>query len=304
VADLPPLPPESEIVTARPVAAPQPACDAVAPHELTPLTALTARRARPPRLDLSMLSRGAAGLDLGLVLLTALILPILTPLLLRTMVGGADLGDVYPTHGILIVSKYLEALQVVALLAYLVYRHKLPPQSFGLQTSRLGTQVGWGALTLGGTYAAMLLGLIPVGILIYTMPQTQHDLTERAKFMQVLPVQSMWSSVMLLVPVAIHEEVLFRGLLVPYLRRLTGGWVLAVALSSLLFASLHITQGWLAVLQILPVGATLAIFYVLSRSLLAVILAHFAFDFLQFQLVRLIQPFLEKHAQELAGLIG
>lgn len=297
MADPLPAPPAPEIVAARPLAALTP---------LDELRPLTARPARAPRLDLSLLTRGAAALDLGLVVVAALLLPIGTPLVLGALAGSeAGLSSRYPSHGVLIVEKYLEALLVVVLLAYLVYRHRLPAQAFGLQTHRLGRQFAWGAAALGGTYAAMMASVIPVAMLVWFVPQTQQDLTERAKFMQILPIQDVLASILLLVPVAIHEEVLFRALLIPYLRRLTGNWTLAIALSTVLFAALHITQGWLAVLQILLVGAALASFYVWSRSLLAVILAHFAFDFLQLQVARLLLPFIEKYAPgSAAGLIG
>jgi membrane protease YdiL (CAAX protease family) len=75
------------------------------------------------------------------------------------------------------------------------------------------------------------------------------------------------------------------------------GWTGAILLSSALFASLHIAQGWLGIVQIFPVGLALAVFFVLTRSLTAVILAHFLFDLVQTQLARLLWPALEKYFQ-------
>jgi hypothetical protein len=49
--------------------------------------------------------------------------------------------------------------------------------------------------------------------------------------------------------------------------------------------------------QILGVGAIFATAFVLSRSLLAVILAHFAFDFLQLQFAKLL-PWAEQLAEQ------
>ena len=67
-----------------------------------------------------------------------------------------------------------------------------------------------------------------------------------------------------------------------------GSWSAAIVISSAIFAVLHFDQGWIGVIQIMGVGTVFAVFFVLSRSLSAVVIAHFTFNFLQFQMMRLI----------------
>jgi len=61
-----------------------------------------------------------------------------------------------------------------------------------------------------------------------------------------------------------------------------------VLISSLVFAALHIDQGLAGVFQVLGVSVVLALAFILTRSLCVVTIAHFAFNFLQFQLMRVI----------------
>ena len=63
---------------------------------------------------------------------------------------------------------------------------------------------------------------------------------------------------------------------------------MAVLFCSAAFGALHYHQGWPGVILITGTGTVLAITFVLSRSLPAVILTHFIFDFVQFQFIRLL----------------
>jgi membrane protease YdiL (CAAX protease family) len=112
--------------------------------------------------------------------------------------------------------------------------------------------------------------------------------------LELLPVHSLGLTIALMVPVAVHEELIFRGLLLPYLRRIGWPWWLAIAASSGTFAVLHVAQGWLAIIQVFGISVVLATFFVLSRSLLSVIAAHFLFDVLQTQLARVLLPHIEE----------
>jgi membrane protease YdiL (CAAX protease family) len=56
-----------------------------------------------------------------------------------------------------------------------------------------------------------------------------------------------------------------------------------------LFGALHFSQGWIGMLQIVGLAVVLGTCFVLTRSLLAVIVAHFVFDFVQLQLVRVLE---------------
>ena len=242
----------------------------------------------PPVLE--QLSRREAGLDLGLIVLVALVLPIGPQVFLDGLI--TDMPDV--PHVFLIIYKAFDALLLIGLAGYLLWRQGIAPASLGLQTSRLGRQVLWSVPTLGAVYAVFVVVMMVIVALVIAEPGFQEDLDHRAKFLDMLPINSTLDTILLMTQVAIHEELLFRALMIPYLRRLTGSWVWAVLISSVLFASLHLTQGWLGAAQILAVGAVLGTFFVLSRSALAVIIAHFVFNFLQTQMARYVLPWVDE----------
>ena len=266
------------IITARPVALPAAVAESA-----------------PRPLELASLSRRDAALDLVLVLVAALVFPFGASLAAYLLEGGETARPL--ETGPLVLAKWFDALLVVWLAAYFVYRQRLTSAAFGLQADGLRRQVLWSMPTLLAMYGAMIPMVVAITVLVMLRPELQGDLMRRKEFMQRIPLQSLADTVLLLVPVAIHEELLFRGLLIPYLRRVGCGWTGAILLSSGLFASLHVAQGWLGIVQIFPVGLTLAVFFVLTRSLTAVILAHFLFDLLQTQLARLLWPSLEKFFQ-------
>lgn len=256
---------------------------------------------KPPRFDLSRLTRRAAALDLALVLLVALVVPFGMQLVaLLVMSPGAAME--MPPPALLMVSKCLEALLVGGLAAYLLWRHNLPGAALGVRADGWAAQLGWSLATLVGVYVAFFCGLVLISGLVLLIPAWQTDLEARRDFIDVIFQFEQYELVLMLVAVAIHEELLFRGLLIPYLRRIGCGWTVAVLISTTIFALLHGAQGWLGIAQIFWVGAALGIFFVLSRSLPAVVFAHLVFDLLQVQLARLI-PWVDElaRAAEQAG---
>ena len=230
-------------------------------------------------------------LDLILVLLATIALPYLPSLLMRA--GSEDIGpaDIGPA---IIAQKWCEAGLAAALLLYFLARHRMRPASFGLRRDRLGRQIAWGLGTLACMYAAFLAASVLVLTILAPTSGLEGEYTRRREFAEALPVESLTSTLALLTAVALHEEILFRGLLLPYLRRLLGSWWWAGLVSALLFAALHVPdQGLLAGVQVFSIAVVLIVFFVLSRSLLAVTIAHLLFNFFQFQLIRIL-PDLER----------
>ena len=275
---LPPDPLPPEIVRARPASIPG----------ARPIW----RRRSAARLELPTVPRGAAAIDLVTVVVVSVVVtfgfPLAAMVWLR-LTGGLESSELEEVDiRVLIAHKWFELAVAAALMTLFALRHRLAPASFGLRTDHFGRQLLWAIGSLGTTYAWMLATIIGIGMLVLLYPALQEDLMVRTETLKFLPVHDVGRTILLLIPVAAHEEVVFRGLLLPYLRRLTGHWWAAILISSAIFALLHFNQGWLGVVQILGVGTGFAVFFVLSRSLIAVIIAHFVFDFIQFQLARLL----------------
>lgn len=243
----------------------------------------------PNPLELSGVSRRAAALDLGLIVLSALLVPMGFEFVALAMTGGSPIEP--EQVALLPVRRWFDIALVGGLLAYLALRHHVPWRAFGLTAERPGRQAVWALANLASLY--VWLGVTAViGLLLMPLFGNVEDaMRERLKTFDAFPIDNLGKIVMLLVPVAIYEEVLFRGLLLPYVRRLVGSWWLAIVIVTAVFAIMHLYQGWAAVLQILGIGALLAVFFVRSRSLPVVIVAHFLFNFLQFQLIGLVQRY-------------
>ncbi len=271
-------PPGGPVVTARPISY----------AALKPLNPL----------DLVALSRREAALDLALLALVALLLPIgfeLAAAFTLPEVPQVALGNV------IIMQKWFDAALLVVLAGYFVYRQHVPAAAFGVHWQRPARQALWAVPALLAVYGVFLVFVVAITALALYYPQLEKDdLVRRTEFLKLLPVNDTLAIVLLLIPVAIHEELLFRGLLIPYLHRVGCNWVVAVLISTAVFAVLHFNQGWLGTIQVFGVGAVLGACFVLTRSLLAVVLAHFFFDLLQFQLVRVLQPWLEQLNKEVA----
>ena len=258
------------------------------PVQARPVHVVTARPVIAPLspLELTSVPRWQAVRDLLLAMSVGLILP-----LAMQVVAAIILADDRQDAAfipVITVQKWFDVLVTGGVLAYLILRNRLSPACFGLRLGRPLKQLLWAAGSLGATYAWVIASTVVITFLLLVRPELQEDIMQRTDMIETMPVESFGWTTLLLIPVAVHEELCFRALLLPYLKRVVGSWPAAIVIASAIFAVLHFDQGWIGVIQILGVGTVLSIFFVRSRSLPAVIIAHFAFDFLQFQMMRFL----------------
>ena len=263
-----------------------------------PVQALDYAPVRPGPMHLPMLARRVAAIDLALILLVTIVTPFgfqITAWFLTPIEVVIDVGPVFA------VQKWFDFALAAGLVCYLCVRHGITPAAFGVRSNGLVgvlVQLLWSLVAVACVYAYLAVSAVVIGALLLLVPELVHDVMERTEVLKSMPVDRTGLTILLLVPVAAHEEIIFRGLLLPYLRRVTGHWWLAVLISSAIFGALHLPQGVLGALQIAGIGATLGLIFVWSRSLLAVTIAHFIFNFVQFQLIRIL-PHLQKILEQL-----
>jgi membrane protease YdiL (CAAX protease family) len=82
--------------------------------------------------------------------------------------------------------------------------------------------------------------------------------------------------------VGIFEELVFRGFMHTFISRYTENSCAIVLISSVAFGLIHWSLGLHAVLITSTVGAILMIAFVRTRSLPAIMLAHFTINFIDF----------------------
>jgi membrane protease YdiL (CAAX protease family) len=182
--------------------------------------------------------------------------------------------------------KWIAAGVTILTAIYLAARLRLGADALGLRRDGLARQAAWTTGGVLGVFAAHLSLAMLIGAILVHSEGGSAEIERRMRFMGAIHVVSPVEALALLSAVAIHEELLFRGVLLPFARRALGSWWAAVGATSLLFAALHFPQGALAVGQIFVISLVLSCVFVGSRSLPAVMIAHFLFDFGVFMAAR------------------
>lgn len=270
----------------------------VDPPQTPPIVRARPVEMRPPLLQratawcaLPNLTARAASLDLLLVFMIAVLLEYLPGLVLAGAIG--DVEQLVPNPLLLVFDKWADATLASVLLGYFVLRNGTRPDEFGLHLRNPLGQLGCAALTVVGLYALLLMTVVPISIYFtFSGPEAVEELTRQRQegLLPALPIESLSTTVILMIAVGIHEEVIFRGLLLPLLIRVWGKPVMAVVVTALVFGVLHIPgQGLLGGIQTTLLGVGFGVAFLLTRSLIAVIVAHAAFNTLQVMLVRTLK---------------
>jgi uncharacterized protein len=184
-------------------------------------------------------------------------------------------------------SVILEALRPVDLPAYLLrealvfllfgallllvrYGERLPFSSIGWRTDHLGRAALWGLLGIVATYAA----IIPCVLFAHAL---HWRVGEQAPPKYHPPL---WAQTIQMLRAGITEEAFRNGYALERFWSLTGSRWVALVITLLPFAIFHFHQGPAGILIAAAAGVVLSLIYLRTRSLPAVMLAHFGVDFI------------------------
>lgn len=188
-----------------------------------------------------------------------------------------------------------------AVAALLRHRRQLPGD-IGLTLWRW-RWLGIGVLTVpvcfvGGAISNLTYALVTQRTLV-------DFVKEREEFLGGVSDIPLWLIFTLSIFVGIYEEILFRGFVLTRLRALSRGIFWPVMISSVIFGSLHFTQGIMGVCQTTVVGLVLSTVAARSRSLWPCMIAHALIDSTSLVLAGLMsedmQRFLREAASQPAG---
>jgi len=161
----------------------------------------------------------------------------------------------------------------MAIVLWLITRKKMRPDEFGFTTQPILEFMGVFLIaTLAGTFidqnGSMLFALLPGYPFLGHMPIIDS---------------SVWLAIDLtlgLLLVGIVEEMVFRGYMLTMLKRYTRNPVTIILISALVFGLIHWSGGSSKVIVAAVAGAFFMFIYLRTRSLPAVMLAHFTVDFI------------------------
>lgn len=140
-------------------------------------------------------------------------------------------------------------------------------------------------------YSCVALVLIYLVDSIYSVLKEKHKEDNTPLMDQILPTN--WteyaSFTFLAVSAGICEEIVFRGFLVNYFLEITKeftlGPYLSIFIPAVVFSVSHLYQGWLNVIKIFTLALLFCAIFLLSNSLLLVVVIHVAVDLISGALV-------------------
>lgn len=136
-------------------------------------------------------------------------------------------------------------------------------------------------IAFGAAMAAGLIIAIVMSTLAFCFPAFAAQLEENGqRIMDRVPRVDPAAFAFVTLLVGLWEELVFRGFLLPRLRRATGSWTVAVVLSTAVFAALHlIDQVAAALVLVVVLSLMFSLITIWRRSIVPAVIAHALFDF-------------------------
>lgn len=170
----------------------------------------------------------------------------------------------------------IQEVAALSVLFYILFRQK--------RSSRdLGFSFNWKDLPLsvGLFFMALFAEVIVWQLLFYAYGRaTGQNLNATPKNVEFIASSfTIWTLVLVIVN-PFFEELIVRAYLISEVQSLTGSAVVAVVLSVVLQSVYHLYQGLTSVVLYAALFAVFSIYYVKTRRIVPIILAHFYFDFI------------------------
>jgi len=180
----------------------------------------------------------------------------------------------------------LRAFGALLFISILARRRGLKARSVGLAWSGTPLNIVIGLAALVVVYALIV---VTMAFLWLFWPALVGEMEENAqRIMEMVPNLRPAEYVPLTAMIGVYEELVFRGFLMTRLRRATGGWTIAVVLSTAVFTALHaFEQTPLALVVVAILSLVFSLVTIWRRSIVPAIIAHALFDLSQLLLLHL-----------------
>lgn len=136
---------------------------------------------------------------------------------------------------------------------------------------------------IGAGVGILLFGHLIIITMTVIWPEILKEMSKNAdELMKLIPNMTTAQSAAFMLMVGTYEEVLFRGFLLPRLRRLTDSWIWATLISTTIFTALHaMDQVGAALVAITGLSLIFSALTIWRRSIVPGIIAHFLFNLVQ-----------------------
>jgi membrane protease YdiL (CAAX protease family) len=190
-----------------------------------------------------------------------------------------------------VVAASLRDFFLIVFLVFLVRSDGQPLSAIGIVREGALREVRASFLVALGTFGAQIAAALPIAVLGAIAGIAEREAKQRAGTITMMADQgSIPTFVAALIVAAAFEEIAFRAFLTPRLRSMTGSWIAAAAIASLVFGAGHLYEGTLAVAQTAVLGIYFTVVYVLRRRVISVSLAHAMFNTVMFLVARVLLP--------------
>jgi membrane protease YdiL (CAAX protease family) len=228
------------------------------------LPSVAAPEERPPKR--------LRALELGLVILV--VFSQLIAISLYAVLSGASLNGSSPGRAFTLVG-ILAELGGLALLAYVLFRQ-------GRSLASLGLSFSWKDIPKSVTviilsYVGFIIWWIVISRIYRSLGRPVNSAPRNVEFLASM--LSVWGVAFLLLN-PFFEELIARAYVISEIEFLSGSSTLAVLCSVVLQFSYHLYQGLVPALLTISLFTVFSLYYVKTRRILPVILAHMFFDFL------------------------
>ena len=172
--------------------------------------------------------------------------------------------------------------------------------TIGLNRNNISRELIYGGLAVIPAYSLTAVFSILLLLIVQSLSGVSAEsiVEEKAPFFEAVDQISVWSIIPVMCLVGLYEEVMFRGFLLGRLVTITKRTWLAVALSSILFGSLHIpTQGLIGFVQTAFLGVLLSYLVVWRKNLWVAIGCHAGINIIGSVLIQLLAPHIEEILQ-------
>lgn len=166
-------------------------------------------------------------------------------------------------------------LSLVSLIALFLWRNAESPEQIGWDWKNANREIALGVLL----YVPFAFGVGAIAR-VFQAAGLKSPSTQLPKFLTAHGTVQLGLALLLVMIVAITEEVIFRGYLILRFAEATKSSTAAVILSAIVFSMGHGYEGSAGVATVGVMGVLLGIVYLWRRNLVAAIIMHFLQDFI------------------------